>query len=737
MNLVPIFDPSLPRKLAAAFTAFFALTVTLYSQVRRPGQITTLTDVVNAMQFSPDGRLLAIARGSRGDYRVDLWDTESGNLVRTIKGFDGTVWSVSFAPDGKTLVTGSGGVHPEKIATKPSARNGRRFAELKWWDPLTGDLKHRLEFNDEDLLSIAAVYSPDGQFLSMVANRVSRAMGFSDSRGSVAPLGTDPITRSIPMRASLMFESDLKILNALTGELQAKLKDGFASSQFPWFGGMPHLDILSMFPRQPLRPLIFSPDGRLVAGWNPGEIRLWQSSTGAEALKIKKFKGRVNAIAFSPDGQLLAAAIVQFSIKHNQRESKSELHIWDVATGAPRQVLPLATPVISSLLFANSGQQLFVGGLQNEDNQTHACMELVDLQAGSRGRLTARNEGTMGSIAVSPDGATMAFQTDASTVKLLETRNWRTKHTIGGDDPASSSGTLRRFLVTVKSVTAVAFSPDGKNVVGEIENEGIRLWDPRTGEAKRTLTEEGEIGSTAEISRSGATAAEITADETVRLWGIGSGEHRVVPLGDRKARAIGLSGNGEILAIDCGDEIVLLNAGDLKTRRTFAGFKDKVTHLALSVDGGLLAVSTADGAVNVWNASDGSPRQVSAAGREVSALRFEPQNRMLAVAWIDGTVLLWDLENKALSFESKKHQGPVNAIAFSQDGRLMATGGDDRIAIIWEVASGKARRNLKGHDLAITSLAFSPDGHTLAVGSGNASVVLWDVARGKLDRVLK
>jgi WD40 repeat protein len=102
-----------------------------------------------------------------------------------------------------------------------------------------------------------------------------------------------------------------------------------------------------------------------------------------------------------------------------------------------------------------------------------------------------------------------------------------------------------------------------------------------------------------------------------------------------------------------------------------------------------LAVSTADGAVNVWNASDGSPRQVSAAGREVSALRFEPQNRMLAVAWIDGTVLLWDLENKAPSFESKKHQGPVNAIAFSQDGRLMATGGDDRIAIIWEVAQGK------------------------------------------------
>jgi len=729
VNFLRIFDSCFPRKLAVTLTAVFALAATQYSQTRRaPREVTTLTDVVNAVQFSPDGRVLAIARGARDDNRVDLWDTQTGNLLRTIKGFDGAVWSVSFSPDGKTLVTGSGGTHQEKIAAKPSQRNGRPFTELKWWDTVTGELKQRLELPDEDLLSIAAMHSPDGQRLALVMNRFSSAMAPRYGPGSIPP-SSDPLFRPPPIPRAILFESDLKILDARTGELISKLKEGFASE-------FPRSDSVSTLRQKP-RPMVFSPDGHLVAAWNESEVRLWSSSTGAEVLKIKKSKGRLSAIAFSPDGRLLAATIVNVSHKKNQWEIKSELHTWEVATGAPRQVLPLATPIVSSLTFANNGQQLFVSGLQDEEDHPHASMELADLQSGSLGKLIARDEGTMSSVCVSPDGATMAFQTDASTIKLLETRTWRTKYTLGTDDQASSGGALRRFLVTVKSITAVAFLPDGKSVVGEIEDDGIRQWDTRTGEAKKTLAEEGETGSVAEISTNGATAAEVTSDETVRLRNIGSGEQRSIPLGNRKVLAIGLSGDGEILAIDCAGEILLIDAGDLRTRQTLKDVRDNISHLALSFDGTLLAASTADGAIRVWNVHDGTVRQIRAAGGEISALRFGPHDQILAFAQTDGTVSIWNSQTDAPAFEIKKHQGAVNAIAFSRDGTLMATGGDDRTAIIWEVASGRNRRTLKGHDLAITSLAFSLDGTTLAVGSGNASVVLWQVANGKLDRVLK
>lgn len=686
------------------------------------------------MQFSPDSRTLAIARGSRDDNRVELWDTETGKLRRTIRGFDGPIWSVSFSPDGKTLVTGSGGMHPEKVAQKPNSRDGKPFTELKWWDPQTGDLKRRFELPDEELVSVAAVHSPNGRLLAAVENRLSLQLVSLDEVGP-APRGL--LTQASPMLHSGVFDSDLRLLDAASGELLLKLKDGFTNSQFPALGRISRDDLSAFLPRQPSAPITFSPDGQLVAAWNANEVRLWSSSTGVEVLKIRKFKGRLSAIAFAPDGRTIAGAIVKFSLKDHHPDYKSEIQTWDAATGAPRQVVPLTTQSVSSLIFAGNGQQLLVGGLQGDGTHSFASMELADLQTGSLGKLIAKDEGTLSSICVSPDGATMAFQTDASTVKLLETQGWRTKFTLGDDDEASSSSTsLRRFLVTVNTTSAVAFLSDGKTVAGEIENGGIKIWDSRTGEVKKTLGQEAETGSIAAISANGSAIAEVAPDDSVRLWNLETGKHQIIPAAKSRVAAVALSGDGRVLAAAYANEIVLTDAINFQTKRAVEGVHN-VTALALSANGKLLAAASNDGSVKIWTAESGVVKQNFASGGEVTALQFGTEDQFLAVGRKDGNASVWSLGTGELVFEARKHSSAVNAIAFSKDGMLMATGSDDRTAIIWELASRKPRRTLKGHDLAITSIAFSPNGATLAVGSGNASVVLWEVDKGKLDRVLK
>jgi hypothetical protein len=108
---------------------------------------------------------------------------------------------VSFSPDGRTLLTGSTGVHQDKIAEKKKRypwMNRRRFAELKWWDSQTGEFKQRFEFRGEDLISVAATYSPDGKFLA----------------------ATD---LSFPIM--MQIQSTVKLLDARTGETIFKLKD--------------------------------------------------------------------------------------------------------------------------------------------------------------------------------------------------------------------------------------------------------------------------------------------------------------------------------------------------------------------------------------------------------------------------------------------------------------------------------------------------------------------------------
>lgn len=697
-------------------------------------RIPDLTDNVNAMKFSPDGRLLAIARGVRDDNRVELWDTETGALQRTIRGFDGPVWSVSFSPDGRTLLTGSSGIHRDKIAEKRPSRNGRGFAELKWWDSQTGEFKQRFEMPDEDLISVVATYSPDGKFLAAIDQRVQMMMMFQTRPSDFSVL---PPTVSRP-RGAMKYQSTVKLLDARTGEALLKLKDGLSSNETPMFSGSRMADAASMLLTAPRRVASFSPDGKVVAAWNAREIRLWASGSGEALLKLNKIRGQVKGIAFSPDGSSLAAAITISSRNHDQINFQSEIRIWGIATGAEKQVIPLRTGVVTGATFAPNGRQLLVAGLHGSGELTYPSMELVDLQSGSAGSIVARVEGVLSAIEMSPDGETMAFQTGVSTVKLLDTRGWRVRYTFDANaESTSSSRSFSRRLVSVKSVPAVTFLPDGNNVAGEVESGGIRVWDARTGEVKKTLAQDADTGSIAEISSTGDVLAEISGDEMVRVWNVGTGGHVEVPSTEGPAVAVAVSGNGQSLAIGYSNKIVFFNVYDPKLPPIGAPIQGNVVCMTLSFDGKLLAGATAQGDVQVWSRDDGMVQKHFPAGFGVSTMRFAPQSDVLALGGKDGRVSLWNLQSGATIFDSKKHSAIVNAIAFSADGKLMATGSDDRSAIIWEVGSGKARRTLKGHDFTVTSLAFSPGDDLLAVGSGNASVVLWEVTTGKLNRVMK
>jgi WD40 repeat protein len=44
---------------------------------------------------------------SSADKTIKLWDVETGQEIRTLKGHDDSVYSVNFSSDGKTLVSGS------------------------------------------------------------------------------------------------------------------------------------------------------------------------------------------------------------------------------------------------------------------------------------------------------------------------------------------------------------------------------------------------------------------------------------------------------------------------------------------------------------------------------------------------------------------------------------------------------------------------------------------------------
>jgi len=488
---------------------------------------------------------------------------------------------------------------------------------------------------------------------------------------------------------------------------------------------------------------IFSPDGQLLAVWTPVEVKFWRINDGHEVSKIKVSKGDLNAVAFSPDGKMIACAVVTEKSGgwpvQKTFAPDTEVRFYDVSTGKVVRKITGHSDVINSLAFGQNGRVLILGTTQYESERTFGTIKLLDLQSGTLASFHAGEDRSVDSLLLSQDGGLLAVQTSPISVEILDPKTWRVKHTFYTEgDGKPGSGTNSRYLLSVKSVLTAEFSPDGKTIAGVIEQSGIKVWDPRTGEVKKELSEREDAGSLATFSRDGKTLAETGGKDSIKLWDVADGaSSKVETPNDRTISAIGLSLNGSMLAIGTGADVSLRDSTRGNTVRTLTGHHSTVNRIAFSDNGQFIATAGEDGAVEIWDLGNGQLRQTLSGIGRVNALRFAPDGQWLATANADFSISLWDIKGGEERLHLKKHNAPINGLAFSPDGQLLASGGDDKTVIIWETSSGKSKRTLKGHDLMVTSVSFSPDGQFIASGCGNASVVLWNVKNGTLERVLK
>src|SRR5262249_59949319 len=127
-------------------------------------------------------------------------------------------------------------------------------------------------------------------------------------------------------------------------------------------------------------------------------VRLWDAATGKPLGVLEGHTGAVRRLAYSPDGQTLASASFDGTVR-----------LWDVSAGAgasPRRVIEAHGGGLNGLAFSPDGKTLFTGGKRAGTTGGAGSGELAawDVATGKeKARATGVVREQLLSLAISPD----------------------------------------------------------------------------------------------------------------------------------------------------------------------------------------------------------------------------------------------------------------------------------------------------------------------------------------------
>lgn len=401
----------------------------------------------------------------------------------------------------------------------------------------------------------------------------------------------------------------------------------------------------------------------------------------------------VNAVAFSPDGQTIASASTDKTIR-----------LWNVESGRA-QVLSGHKDRVSSIAFASSGTSLVSGSYDLD-------VRLWDLA--SRGsRVLVRHEAAVKAVAISADGKMVASVGEDRTLRLSSP---------GGDAP------VVHRLPTVNREVTVAFTRDGRYVVTGGHGNAVFVFEVATGESRRFAEQAAPVRHVA-ISFDGRRLAAAAADGSVLIVNLDDDTHRIVQAHDDVSNHVTFSQDGLTVASAGLDHTVRLI--DVRTGkvRTLHGHSERVSMVAFTPDAKRVVSAGWDRTVRVWDLEANEALVLLGHGDVVSSVAVSNDGRAVASGAWDQTVRYWQVDpgyRRVLI----GHKIGVHGVDFSSDGTRVASGGHDNEVRIWDLVDG-SHRTFAGHEDHIFRVLFSPDDAYVASTSDDRTARLWPSEGGE------
>ncbi len=285
------------------------------------------------------------------------------------------------------------------------------------------------------------------------------------------------------------------------------------------------------------------------------------------------------------------------------------------------------------------------------------------------------------------------------------------------------------------AVGAVAFSPDGLTVVTGCDDDSAQLWNPDTGSpVGNPLQHDSPVRAVA-FSPDSETVITGSLYGAARLWNVDTGEAVGDPWQhDGPVNAVTFSPDGESAVTGSGDGSA--RRWDLETG-TIIGepwkHEGPVNAVTFSPDGRYVVTGNFVDSAWLWDVASGTViGEPWKHHRPVGAAAFSRDGRYVVTGSGDGKARLWDLEYATAINEPWPHEGPVRAVAYHPDGKRVLSASTDGMVRLWNVETGELIGEPWLHDAPVDAIAFSPNGRTAITGSFDGMARLWDVETGEV-----